>query len=88
MSHFSVGVFIEPKKGKKLEDLLAPYQGNNMGNCPKEYLEFFECSEEIEEYEKYSNNNFMKLDIKSFGYGVLTATAMISAAIFIIKEGV
>lgn len=42
----------------------------------------------IEEYEKYSNNNFMKLDIKSFGYGVLTATAMISAAIFIIKEGV
>ena len=42
----------------------------------------------IEEYEKYSNNNFMKLDIKSFGYGVLTATAMLSAAIFIIKEGV
>ena len=42
----------------------------------------------IEEYEKYSNNNFMKLDIKSFGYGVFTATAMLSAAIFIIKEGV
>ena len=70
MSHFSVGVFIEPKRDKKLEDLLAPYQENNIGNCPKEYLEFFECSEEIEEYEKYKDkyktlDEFME---KCYGY--------------------
>lgn len=46
MSHFTVGVFIDPKRGKKLKELLAPYQENNMGDCPKEYLEFIECSAE------------------------------------------
>ena len=42
MSHFTVGVFIDTKKDKKLGDLLAPYQENNMGDCTKEYLEFNE----------------------------------------------
>jgi hypothetical protein len=48
MSHFAVAVFQEPK-GKTLEQLLAPYQENNMGDCPKEYLEF-NCVED--EYRK------------------------------------
>lgn len=56
MSHFTVGVFIDIKKDKKLEDLLAPYQENNMGDCPKEYLEFNECDkEDIEEYENHKD---------------------------------
>ena len=56
MSHFTVGVFIDPKRGKKLGELLAPYQENNMGDCPKEYLEFIECSaEEIKEYEEHKD---------------------------------
>ena len=56
MSHFTVGVFIDPKRGKKLEELLAPYQENNMEDCPKEYLEFFECpAEDIEEYEEHKD---------------------------------
>lgn len=35
MSHFTVMVV-----GEKPEEALAPYQENNMGDCPREYLEF------------------------------------------------
>lgn len=50
MSHFAVAVFSDGKK--TVEELLAPYQENNMGNCPKEYLEFVSATErEREEYE-------------------------------------
>lgn len=49
MSHFTVGVLI--KEGEKnLEELLAPYQENNMGDCPKEYLEFYDRTEEVLDY--------------------------------------
>ena len=55
MSHFTVGVLVD-KKGKNLEELLATYQENNMGDCPKEYLEFQNCTDEVlknfEEYKK------------------------------------
>lgn len=44
MSHFSVAVFTDGTK--TVEQLLAPYQENNMGDCPKEYLEFFDIEEE------------------------------------------
>lgn len=37
MSHFTVAVFSDGSK--TVEKLLAPYQENNMGDCPKEYLE-------------------------------------------------
>lgn len=42
MSHFAVAVFCHTDDGVELERLLAPYQENNMGDCPKEYLTFFE----------------------------------------------
>ncbi len=35
MSHFTVMVF-----GDNAEEQLAPFQENNMGNCPDEYMEF------------------------------------------------
>ena len=56
MSHFTVGVLL--KEGDKdLEELLAPYQENNMGDCPEEYLEFVDCTDEIVDgWENYKNN--------------------------------
>lgn len=51
MSHFSVAVIANDVN--EIEDLLAPYQENNMGDCPKEYMKFYNIeSEEREEYEK------------------------------------
>lgn len=65
MSHFTVGVLID-KNGKELEELLAPYQENNMGDCPKEYLEFNDCTDEVlnswEEHKKDYE------DIDTFAY--------------------
>lgn len=55
MSHFTVGVILENPKGdnykfnKDLEMALAPFQENNMGDCPKEYLEFNSVTEEEKE---------------------------------------
>jgi hypothetical protein len=52
MSHFSVAVFTE-EGGKTVEELLAPYQENNMGDCPEEYLEFIDV--EDRELDSYKN---------------------------------
>ena len=41
MSHFLALVI-----GQDWEEQLAPYQENTMGDCPKEYLEFFDMTEE------------------------------------------
>ena len=48
MSHFTVAVFTEPN-GKTIDELLAPYQENNMNDCPKEYLAF---NDEEDNYRK------------------------------------
>jgi hypothetical protein len=53
MSHFTVGVFM--KEGQTVEELLAPYQENNTGNCPKEYLRFYDVEEEYRK--EYENNS-------------------------------
>lgn len=50
MSHFAVAVILHD--GDCLDDLLAPYQENNMGDCPRKYLEFVNTEDEHrEEYE-------------------------------------
>lgn len=58
MSHFAVGVLV--KKGdKSLEELLAPYQQNNMGDCPEEFLKFMPTEDidyEKTIYEKYKDD--------------------------------
>lgn len=47
MSHFAVLVV-----GDDVEKQLAPFQENNMGNCPREFLEFNDTEDELrEEYE-------------------------------------
>jgi hypothetical protein len=33
--------------GENPEEQLAPYQENNMGDCPEKYLEFTDCTEEV-----------------------------------------
>lgn len=48
MSHFSVLVI-----GGNPEEQLAPYQENNMGDCPEQYLEFFDVTDEyLKEYQE------------------------------------
>ena len=42
MSHFTVMVI-----GDNPEEQLAPYQENNMGNCPEGYLEFMDKTEDL-----------------------------------------
>jgi len=53
MSHFTVAVFTE-NGGKTLEELLAPYQENNMDDCPKEYLQFNDVEDEYKN--KFEND--------------------------------
>ena len=59
MSHFSVAVFLHNDDGEELERRLAPYQENNMGDCPKEYLEFH--SVEQEGRQSYENDTTVKI---------------------------
>lgn len=47
MSHFAVAVIVHD--GGCLDGLLAPYQENNMGDCPRKYLEFVSVEEEYRE---------------------------------------
>jgi hypothetical protein len=60
MSHFTVMVKVSPEQlimssndvEEAVERMLAPYQENNMGDCPREFMEFQELeSEYLEEYE-------------------------------------
>ncbi len=61
MSHFTVMVI-----GEDPESQLAPYQENNMGNCPEEYLAFNDLTERLksewesedEETKQECNNDF------------------------------
>ena len=46
MSHFSVAVVTNTGSEEEVDRLLAPYQENNMGDCPEEYLEFIEDEDE------------------------------------------
>lgn len=65
MSHFTVGVILENPKGdseklqRDLKNALAPFQENNMGDCPKAYLKFHSVTEE-ERY-TYENGTIEKL---------------------------
>lgn len=70
MSHFTVMVI-----GENPEKQLAPYQENNMGNCPEEYLYFIDKTEElkkdweeISEDEKAGPNNSFESYVEGNGY--------------------
>lgn len=63
MSHFTVLVI-----GDNPEDQLAPYQENNMDDCPKEYLEFEDIEEQYrEEFETELAHEFYCASSCSWG---------------------
>jgi len=56
MSHFTVGIFTKSGEEWEIERALEPYQENNMDNCPKKYLKFYNLEVEgREEFEDESN---------------------------------
>ena len=60
MSHFTVLVVTET--ADQLEAALAPFQENNMGDCPEEFLRFFSTQEEVEEgYKDVDKNEYPTL---------------------------
>lgn len=70
MSHFTVAIICEDLED--LQKIMATYQENNMGDCPKEFLEFYDCTKEIdqgwndEEKQNYSTKEEFIKDY--FGY--------------------
>lgn len=60
MSHFAVAVFSDGTK--TVEQLLAPYQENNMDDCPKEYLQFFSTS--AKHRSEWENESTEKVKLK------------------------
>lgn len=62
MSHFSVLVI-----GPDVEGQLAPFQENNMGDCPKKYLQFNDITEEsLKDYNEDTADRFVDPDGKSY----------------------
>ena len=68
MSHFTVVVRVPGSTALEevedaVTDILAPYQENNMGDCPQEYLEFEDETETFrKEYEEESNEQIRLAD--------------------------
>lgn len=51
MSHFSV--LVAARDREELEQRLAPFQENNMCDCPEEYLAWIDCTERVvKDYER------------------------------------
>lgn len=59
MSHFIVAVIT--KNPKQYHEELAPFQENNMGDCPKEFLEFVDKTEEFKKSWLEESDKMVKL---------------------------
>lgn len=57
--HYSVLVILDGTK--TVSELMAPYQENNMGTCPEEYLEF--CSQQEYLKTEYNKNTETKINV-------------------------
>ena len=60
MSHFTVGVIAD--KLSDVDNMLAPYQENNMGDCPREYLEWVSVTSEYREDYSKDTRTMVKLE--------------------------
>ncbi len=60
MSHFNVAV-ITPSMND-VEALLAPFQENNTGNCPEEYLTFFDVEEEYRRLYELESAEYIQME--------------------------
>lgn len=66
MSHFSVLVI-----GESVSAKLAPYQENNMENCPKKYLKFNDIEDSSKkEYKEGLTKEFYCASASSWGQGI------------------
>lgn len=64
MSHFTVMV-ISTKGKKNAEQQLAPYQENNMGDCPQEYMEFVDQEQDF--YDDWQSGSAKRMRNKHTG---------------------
>lgn len=65
MSHYSVAVIVNKLDENEVNKMLAPYQENNMEDCPREYLVFNSITEEYKLiYEKESRTMVLINDDK------------------------
>lgn len=60
MSHFTVAVITESLD--HLEKMLAPYQENNMGDCPKQYLAFHNVEDEYRKIYENESSEHVQLE--------------------------
>jgi len=65
MSHFTVGVIVDKLSDEEVHKKLAPYQENNMKDCPKEYLEFNSVTEEYKEQYETGTRTMVRLKDRS-----------------------
>ena len=67
MSHFTVAVFTDDAEAKgqdiesQVSEALAPFQENNMCDCPSEYLAFEDCTDEVKESWEDDMDTFYKI---------------------------
>lgn len=75
MSHYTVAIITKGKPtGEMIDKLMAPYQENNVGDCPKEYLKFNSTREDcIRRYNEWTetmyrdtNGNLYRYNEKQF----------------------
>lgn len=64
MSHFVVAVITDSLD--KVEELLAPYQENNMGDCPQKYLEFNDVEDGYRLLYETESSELVKMQDGSF----------------------
>lgn len=59
MSHFTV--LVVTKEDESLDDVMAPFQENNMGDCPQEFMEFEDKEDEFKSDWKNGKTKAVKL---------------------------
>lgn len=65
MSHFCVAVITDGTKG--VEEMLAPYQENSMGDVPREYLRFYDAAETERESYEGGSGEFVRYKDRLYG---------------------
>ena len=89
MSHYTVtlvieGASTEEEARDKIESMMAPFQENNMGDCPKEYLEFHDQEDDfLEQYNTKGTERVVLADgtIDDFPFSEKYHSAMYTAAL-------
>ena len=62
MSHYTVAVIVDKLDENEVAKMLAPYQENNMGNCPRKYLAFYSITEEYKQIYEEGTKSMILID--------------------------